>query len=86
MGKSVTYFESATIETAAVVCSSRTHQNMDALDIVSRILNTEPEMENFLATYNLCKPGKAQKNSVTPKGSRRNQNVATSDAIIYKIT
>lgn len=57
MGKSVTYFESATIETAAVVCSSRTHQNMDALDIVSRILNTEPEMENFLATYNLCKPG-----------------------------
>ena len=59
MGKSVTFFESAAIKTAAVVCSSRTHQNMDALDIVSRILNTESEMENFLATYKLCKPGKA---------------------------
>ncbi len=59
MGKSVTFFESATIETAAVVCSSRTHKNMDALDIVSRILNTEPEMENFLAAYKLYKPGKA---------------------------
>ncbi|CBY07764.1 unnamed protein product [Oikopleura dioica] len=57
MGKSVTFFESATIETAAVVCSSRTHKNMDALDIVSRILNTEPEMENFLAAYKLYKPG-----------------------------
>ena len=59
MGKSVTFFESSAIETAAVVCSSRTHQNMDALDIVSRILNTEPEMENFLATYKLGNPGTA---------------------------